>query len=87
MCVGIYFSGEMSTEKDIETGIDLVMNLLETAEVYGKDFSGQLVGKIISRCRDRAIVAIKFSPENSSFQNVIESTEASLHSFQATISL
>jgi len=85
--VGIYFTGGLSTKKDIETGIDLGMNLLDTAEVYGKDFSGQLIGKIISRCRDKAIDATKFSQENSSFQNVIRSTEASLHSFQAKINL
>jgi diketogulonate reductase-like aldo/keto reductase len=82
MGVGSDFSGEMSTEKAhklaIETGIDLGMNLLDTAEVYGQGLSEQLIGKVISRKRDKIIIATKFSPENSSFQGVIRSAEASL---------
>lgn len=57
-------------------GINFGMNFIDTAENYGK--SENIIGKAIGTIRDRVIVGTKFSPEHSSYKQVIESAERSL---------
>lgn len=82
MGIGGYLSKESSNDKEqircIRVGIDLGMNLLDTAEEYGKGHSEEVVGKAIKGIRDKVFIATKFSPENNSYHNVIRSVENSL---------
>tara|TARA_Y100000034_G_C6863233_1_gene393147 strand:+ start:157 stop:1260 length:1104 start_codon:yes stop_codon:yes gene_type:complete len=59
----------------IRRGIDLGLTLIDTAEGYNTE---EIVGKAIEGIRGHAIVATKFSPENSSYQHLIGSAEGSL---------
>lgn len=62
----------------LQAGIDAGLTFLDTAEVYAEGFSEELVGRAIAGRRDEVFVASKFSPENSTFDRVISSAEASL---------
>jgi len=64
--------------KLLQEGLDLGMNLIDTAEVYGKGISEEIVGKAISGCRSQVLVASKFSPEHHTYNQVIEAAEGSL---------
>ena len=83
-CMGIGGKFEKYTLNDsdflwaLEYGIDLGMTFLDTAEVYANGHSETLVGKASYQKRDKLFIATKFSPENSSHDNVIKSAENSL---------
>jgi aryl-alcohol dehydrogenase-like predicted oxidoreductase len=57
----------------IHRALDLGVNFLDTADMYGVGHNEELVGKAIKNCRDRAIVATKFGNvrgNDGSFQGV-----------------
>tara|TARA_Y100000748_G_scaffold299334_1_gene296019 strand:- start:1461 stop:2510 length:1050 start_codon:yes stop_codon:yes gene_type:complete len=53
-------------------------NLIDTAESYDKGNSEKIVAKSISGIRDQVLISTKFSPENNSFNGVLNSIEKSL---------
>lgn len=59
-------------------GIDLGMTIVDTAEGYGDGASERLVGRALRDCRDRVVVATKFSPEHSGYDDVRRAAEGSL---------
>jgi diketogulonate reductase-like aldo/keto reductase len=73
-------SGEARKEEldALRKGIDLGMNLIDTAEVYGKGKSETLVGDAIRERRDEVFLATKVGPEHFRHDDVIKSCEASL---------
>ena len=83
-CMGIGGKFEKNTFNDseflwaLEYGIELGMTFLDTAEVYASGHSETLVGKASYHKRDKVFIATKFSPENSSYDNVLNSAENSL---------
>lgn len=62
----------------IQTGIDFGLNLLDTAESYGNGSSECIIGKSIQGRRDKVIIATKFAPEHSQYNQVITAAENSL---------
>jgi len=64
--------------KVIKKGIDLGMTLIDTAEVYDKGVSEELVGQGIRNVRKKVIVASKVSPENLSCDDLLSSLDKSL---------
>jgi aryl-alcohol dehydrogenase-like predicted oxidoreductase len=48
----------------LHTAIDLGMNLIDTALVYGDGHSEQLVGKVVKERKERVYVATKVPPKN-----------------------
>lgn len=66
----------------LQYGIDAGMTFLDTAEVYSDGNSELLVGRAIRGRREKVFLATKFSPENSSYENVISSLESSLRRLQ-----
>jgi aryl-alcohol dehydrogenase-like predicted oxidoreductase len=58
--------------------VDYGIRLFDTAEVYGEGHSEEILGQAISGRRDKAIVATKFSPENSGKEQLIKACEQSL---------
>ena len=62
----------------LRKGIDLGMNLIDTAEEYGNGISEEIVGKAIQKIRDQVVVATKFSPQHNGYDNVIKAAEGSL---------
>jgi aryl-alcohol dehydrogenase-like predicted oxidoreductase len=53
-------------------GIENGMTLLDTAEVYAGGNSEVIIGKAIQGIRESVFLASKFSPENSSYVEVLD---------------
>lgn len=65
--------------KLIEYGIDLGIQLIDTAEIYGDGVSEKLIGKAIKNKRDKVFIATKFSPEHNNTLGISKSLESSLN--------
>lgn len=64
--------------KVLRYGIELGMNLIDTAEAYGDGHSEEVVGKAIMEQREKVFVATKFSSEHNRYNDVIRALEGSL---------
>ena len=62
----------------LETGIELGMTLIDTAEMYGSGRSEQLVAKAINGRRKDVFLVSKVLPQNASRQGTLKACEASL---------
>ena len=65
-------------EYSLETGIDLGMNFIDTAETYGDGLSEKLIGRVMKGFRQDVFIATKVAPENSRLKDLISSCESSL---------
>jgi len=63
-------------------GVNLGMNFIDTAEVYGDGEAEKHIGKTINGIRDRVLISTKFSPDHNSSEDVIQSAEESLKRLQ-----
>lgn len=83
-CMGIggeFEKSDTSREHEVHClkyGIELGMNFIDTASVYGNGNSEEIVGEAIKENRDEVFVATKFSPGKHNYDDVINSTEESL---------
>lgn len=84
-CMGIggYLSRDPLQDNDqikaLRLGIELGMTFIDTAEVYGTGHSEEIVGRAIKGIRDKVFIATKVSPENLSYDALLQSAEDSLH--------
>lgn len=82
MGMGGYFQSDTSDDaafiKSMRMGVDLGMNLIDTAEVYGNGHAEELVGMAVAGIREKVLIATKFSPENNQYNGVIAAAERSL---------
>lgn len=62
----------------IRHGIDLGLNFIDTAELYGGGHAEEIVGKAILGIRSQVIVASKINPENCSKNLISKALDASL---------
>lgn len=62
----------------LQHGIELGLNLIDTAELYGGGHAEDLVGRAIAGRRDRVVLASKFNPEHSGYATLLAAAEASL---------
>ncbi|NDR56014.1 aldo/keto reductase [Aliiruegeria sabulilitoris] len=81
--LGTWYIGDSRNRRDEEiralrTGIDLGMNLIDTAEMYGNGASEQLVGEAIDGLRDEVFLVSKVYPNHASIEGVAAACEASL---------
>lgn len=67
----------------IQKAVDNKINFFDTAEVYHNGYSEILVGKALKKRRDKSIIATKFSPEHSSYREVLKAAEGSLRRLQS----
>ena len=73
-----------STEGDdlavaaLRLGLDLGMRFIDTAEIYARGHSEEVVAKAIRNQRDSVFLATKVSAENLSYDGVLKSCNASL---------
>ena len=68
-------------EKEIETirfGLDLGINLIDTAEVYSDGLSERVIGKAIKHRRHEAFISTKISSANLSYDKLLKSAKRSL---------
>jgi len=62
----------------LRTGLELGMNLIDTAEMYGNGRSEQLVADVITGQREHVYLVSKVLPENATRQGAVEACEQSL---------
>jgi len=62
----------------LRSGIDLGMSLIDTAEIYGRGHSEEVVGMAIKGIREKVFISTKFNPEHNGYQDVKTSLEKSL---------
>lgn len=61
-----------------ETAIELGINLIDTAEVYGRGKSEQLISEALRGRREEVVIATKVSPWNLSYRRVLRAADRSL---------
>ncbi|GGO30268.1 hypothetical protein GCM10008949_24880 [Deinococcus humi] len=62
----------------LQTGLDLGLTLIDTAEMYGNGNSEHLVGEAIRGRRDEVLLVSKVLPSHASRQGTVEACHASL---------
>lgn len=77
-----YMGDSAATRKEeiaaLQTGIDLGMTLIDTAEMYGNGRSEELVGEAIAGRRDKVFLVSKVLPSNASCKGTRQACERSL---------
>ena len=64
--------------KAIRLGLDLGMRFIDTAEMYGRGHSEEVVAEAVNDQRDSVFLATKVSAEHLAYDDVLRSCEASL---------
>src|SRR3990167_3175978 len=62
----------------LDKGIELGLNLIDTAENYNMGETEKIIGDIIRKRREKVIISTKFSPENNTYKKVVQSCNRSL---------
>lgn len=81
--LGTWHMGERSGRRvreieALKAGLDLGLNLIDTAEMYGDGGAEQIVGKAIAGRRDEVFLVSKVYPHNASRTGTINACEQSL---------
>jgi diketogulonate reductase-like aldo/keto reductase len=72
-----YSNDELAIEI-IRFAVEIGMNFIDTAEMYGAGHSEELVGEAIKGIRDKVFIATKVLPTNFRYEDVIKACERSL---------
>jgi len=80
---GTWHMGEHSARKAAEVaalrlGLDLGLDLIDTAEMYGEGGAEQVVGEAIAGRRDQVVLVSKLYPHNATRQGTVAACERSL---------
>ena len=80
---GTWRMGEDKSKRQSEvaalrTGIELGMNLIDTAEMYADGGAGRVVGEAIAGRRDQVFVVTKFYPQNATRDRMAAACDRSL---------
>jgi len=80
---GTWHMGERSARKDAEVaalrlGLELGLDLIDTAEMYGEGGAEQVVGTAIAGRRDQVVLVSKLYPHNATRQGTVAACERSL---------
>jgi len=70
--------GEADAVKALKLGLDLGIRFIDTAEMYARGHSEEVVAEAVAQDRESVFIASKVSPENLSYDNVLRSCESSL---------
>jgi diketogulonate reductase-like aldo/keto reductase len=81
--LGTWHMGERRSDraaeaKALQLGLDLGLNLIDTAEMYGEGGAEEVVADAIAGRRDKAYLVSKVYPHNASRQGAIAACERSL---------
>jgi aryl-alcohol dehydrogenase-like predicted oxidoreductase len=79
MWVGIE---DAETTKAIRAAVDAGITTIDTAEVYGKGHSEQIVAQAVADIRDQVVYASKVFPNHFKYDQVIEACDRSLKNLQ-----
>ena len=70
--------GDADAVKALKLGLELGMRFIDTAEMYARGHSEEVVAEAVESERESVFIATKVSAENLSYQNVLRSCESSL---------
>jgi len=70
--------GDADAVQALKLGMELGMRFIDTAEMYARGHSEEVVAEAVGEERDNVFIATKVSAENLSYDNVLRSCEASL---------
>ncbi|WNS46780.1 aldo/keto reductase [Paenibacillus sp. MMS20-IR301] len=76
--IGDHASSRAEEIAALRLGVELGMNLIDTAEMYGEGRSEELVGEALRGIRDQVFLVSKVYPHNAAGDKLIRSCEASL---------
>ena len=77
--LGLRNKGEWAREiSSLQRGIELGMNLIDTAESYSSGRSEELVGEAVKDCRDDVFIATKVAPPHLRYDSVIRACKDSI---------
>ena len=62
----------------LRTGLDLGLNLIDTAEMYGNGRSEELIAQVVAGRRDQVYIVSKVLPQNAGRGDAIAACEESL---------
>src|SRR5262245_4427127 len=71
-------SSRAAEQSALRTGLELGMNLIDTAEMYGNGRSEQLVADVIAGKREQVYLVSKVLPENATRDGAVAACEQSL---------
>lgn len=70
--------GDADAVRALKLGLDLGMRFIDTAEMYARGHSEEVVAEAVQQERENVFIATKVSAENLSYDNVLRSCESSL---------
>ncbi|MDW8042473.1 MAG: aldo/keto reductase [Nitrososphaerota archaeon] len=70
--------GEEQVVQAIKRSVELGVNLIDTAEIYGGGRSEEIVGRAIKGIRDSVLIATKVWPTHATYDGTIKACERSL---------
>jgi len=73
-----HLGGEDDDVRALKLGLDLEMRFIDTAEIYARGHSEEVVAQAVKSQRENVFIATKVSPENLQYDDVIRSCESSL---------
>jgi diketogulonate reductase-like aldo/keto reductase len=81
--LGTWRMGERKSERAAEAkalrlGLELGLNLIDTAEMYGEGGAEEIVGEVLEGQRDRVFLVSKVYPHNASRKGAVAACERSL---------
>ena len=81
--------GHSYGKKDVltafETALELGINLVDTAEIYGRGKSEELIGEALRGHREEVVIATKVSPWNLTYGRVLRAADRSLRRLGADV--
>ena len=80
---GTWFMGENPGKRDneikaLKLGVEIGMNLIDTAEMYGDGLSEELISNVINGCRKDVFLVSKVYPHNAGRNSIVKACEDSL---------
>lgn len=73
-----HFGSDEEAVRALRLGLELGMRFIDTAEMYGRGHSEEVVAKAVATERENVFIATKVSGENLSYERVLHSCESSL---------
>lgn len=79
-----HLGGEDEAVRALRLGLELGMRFIDTAEMYARGHSEEVVGNAVETDRESVFIATKVSAENLSYDRVLRACESSLKRLQTS---
>jgi diketogulonate reductase-like aldo/keto reductase len=79
-----FTGGDDDAVKALQLGVELGMRFIDTAEMYARGHSEEVVAKALKEQRERVFIASKVSPEHLHYDAVLKACESSLRRLETS---